>query len=100
MIKDKATKRIKMQMIYTAALYNIICAMKKHRIFDRFGFDVPKPDTEKITKVAKLIIFNEWVYSCKQTDWLCIDTDLPLTGYKPSAKLEAMLEHYINKVLE
>lgn len=36
--------------IYMAAMYNIISAMKGHRLFDRFGFDLPKTSSEKKVK--------------------------------------------------
>lgn len=100
MIKDKKASRKNSKMIYTVALYNILCAMKKHRIFERFGFNVPKPDIEKVKETTKLIIYAEWVYSYKHTDWLSVDTEQTLTGYKPPAELETILRHYINEVLE
>jgi hypothetical protein len=36
------TKRQYSRTLYAAALDNILCAMKGLRVFDRFGFDLPK----------------------------------------------------------
>jgi hypothetical protein len=55
-------KRRKARPIICAVAYdNIIAAMKKHRIFYRFGFDLPKQ--RKAAKVITMLQnYKEWFY--------------------------------------
>ncbi|HXB42304.1 MAG TPA: protein rep [Bacteroidia bacterium] len=100
MLKDKKASRKNSKFIYTVALHNILCAMKGHRIFERFGFNIPKPDKTKLRKITTLFVFQEWVYNAKSTDWLNENTEQPLTGYRPPPELSAFLEYFIDEVLE
>ena len=99
-IKDKTSAKKKTKNIYAAALYNILGAMKGHRIFERFGFNIPKPNKAKLKKVTALAVFQIWVYNIKNTDWLKEGTDQPLTYYKPPPELAAILEYFIDEVSE
>src|SRR5690606_16667125 len=45
--------------VYVKALNNILLAMKGKRIFDRFGFDLPKEDENHYTTDKVLVSFNE-----------------------------------------
>ena len=100
MNKDKKTKERKPGIIYAAALHNIIWAMKGHRIFERFGFNLPKLGTEKPNDVTELHSYKEWLYDIKSTDWISEDSTQPLTEYKPSPLLAAILENCVDEVLE
>lgn len=100
MIKDKNAPKRNPSVIYAAALHNVICAMKGHRIFERFGFNTPKADEVKLKTITKLIIYQEWLYDIKNTDWISEDSALPLTEYKPPSILAAILENCIDDKLE
>ncbi len=62
--KKKASRKM-----YMAAMYNIISAMKGHRLFDRFGFNLPKTTSKKESKMTKLIDYDNWIYNSSQADW-------------------------------
>ena len=66
-VLDKANKKQGRDM-YAAALDNIFCAMKSHRIFDRFGFNLPKQKKEG--KTTLLTVFEELHFDAKVADWV------------------------------
>lgn len=79
-VKDK-TKKGAPHYVYAAALYNIFVAMKGRRLFDRFGFDLPKELTQK-TRVKKQVSqYTEYKFNPKLNDWIDPNTDKALTGY-------------------
>lgn len=84
--------------LYAAALDNIFAAMKGNRIFDRFGFDLPK--MEKESKATVLSQYDEWEFDPKQFDWLQINDEHSLTGYLPPNELLNLLAYNIDKILE
>ena len=96
-VRDKANKKQGRDM-YAAALDNIFCAMKGHRIFDRFGFNLPKQP--KQIKTTLLTVFDEMHFDAKAADWFNPKTGKRLTGYLAEAGLLAHLENHINKDLE
>ncbi len=88
--------------IYVAVLYNIVMAMKGKRIFERFGFNLPKTNTIKpkggtITEVKHYI---KWKYDLKLLDWVGEDTDGLLTNYLPDYRLYYLLEYCMDVLLE
>ena len=85
--------------IYTSALHNIFSAMKGYRIFDRFGFNLPKCNYEK-PKATLLIQYEELIFDPKQADWLISETNNRLTGFIPEKELISLLENNIDLVLE
>lgn len=93
-MQNRAMKREESTM-YVAALYNIFDAMKGLRIFDRFGFDLPKEAKERIG--ARVVNdFYDWVFSPENFDWLNTENELTLTGYTPSNALRNILENNID----
>ena len=99
---DIAKKRETTQRdIYAAALFNIFVAMKGQRIFDRFGFNLPKnlTTTDK-TKLTYLTEYDEWKFDLKSFDWLNSANDERLTDFKPLDTLRNLLENRVNTQAE
>lgn len=84
--------------IYAAALDNIFKAMKGFRIFERFGFNLPKSQKESKTSVVNGAV--GWRFEVKAFDWVNDEIDLPLSGYVPSQELINLLTYSINTDLE
>jgi len=85
--------------IYVAALDNIFTAMKGVRIFERFGFDLPKDAQPKQSKATAIKEYYEWVYDANYFDWLNTENELTLSGYDPEAKLLDLLENCVDTAL-
>lgn len=85
-------------MIYARALDNILVAMKGKRIFERFGFNLPK-NTPPIANWKLVIDFENWIFSNNAADWINPDTGEALTGYLPPLELSYLLSECINKEL-
>jgi hypothetical protein len=86
-------------LIYIAAIDNIIDALEPHRVFDRFGFNLP-PTKKAKGNYTKLDVYKEWHFDIKKTDWLNVETAEPLSGYKPPPELSALLDYNINTYLQ
>ena len=86
--------------IYVAALDNIFNAMQGLRIFERFGFNLPKGTKHKNSKSAIAKEYYEWIYDLRYSDWLNSENELTLTGYEPEPKLLNLLEKNIDITLQ
>jgi hypothetical protein len=86
-------------LICLAAYDNIISAIKKRRIFERFGFNLPKKKKPK-SELKLIFDFKEWFYSSAFTDWVEVEGEQVLTGYSPTPELVEILEKKINIHLE
>lgn len=76
--------------VYVAAFHNIICAMEGHRVFDRFGFNLPKQNTKVCRKL--LIEYEELIFEPESFDWVDnFDGNKKLAHYFASPKLLAIL---------
>jgi hypothetical protein len=96
-LKKKSNKIIP-PTIYAYALDNILSAMKGHRLFDRFGFHLPKqPQKENTTKL--ITNYDKWVFSSTSTDWINPKTGECLTGYLQPLELSFLLNECIDKSL-
>lgn len=85
--------------IYARALYNIFNAMKGLRIFDRFGFDLPK--TKHKMRFPKVVVdYAEWVFDPTYQDWLNTENELNLTAFHADPALLYLLENKVDKHLE
>lgn len=81
--------------IYIAALNNIFNAMKGLRIFERFGFDLPKnPINKSLSSVAQ--DYKEWLFHPEYFDWLNVENGHNLTHYHPPSELLQLLENNID----
>lgn len=93
-LKKKSKQKITPK-IYARALDNILVAMKGKRIFERFGFNLPKqPEKESITKVV--FDFEDWIFPSDASDWINTKTGESLTGYLPTMELYNLLNECIN----
>jgi hypothetical protein len=73
--------------VYAAALDNILEAMKSYRLFERFGFNLPK--VEKVAE-AKTISEDQckaWEFDRSANDWINPETGEKLTGFAPPPQL-------------
>ena len=70
--------------------------MKGVRIFDRFGFNLPKQYSKKETNLTFLAKCDEWIFDTKSFDWLNTANDERLTDYKPIPTLLELLNNRIN----
>lgn len=94
-VKQKAKKGTP-HYVYAAALYNIFVAMKGRRLFDRFGFDLPKELTQK-TRIKKQVSqYTEYKFDPKLNDWTDPDTDNALTGYVLPYAIQDLLNNRID----
>lgn len=86
--------------IYARAILNIYKAMSGLRIFDRFGFNLPKtvPKKRQGARVVTDAVKFTFVPPCN--DWLSEEHEAPLTGYYPSASLIDILLNQIDTVNE
>jgi hypothetical protein len=82
--------------IYAAAMLNILQAFKKHRIFDRVGFNKPKTMLPTTYDLTMLEDAQSWSYDPYKLDWVSDQTDEVLTGYIMPMDLEWMLEHRVD----
>lgn len=85
-------------MIYAYALDNILTAMKDKRIFDRFGFNLPK-QTPKQPSFKLIDNFEKWIFSSFATDWINPNTGECLTGYLQRIQLSYLLNECIDITL-
>lgn len=96
---DNKSLNLKGGNINAAAMYNIIETMKGLRIFERFGFNLPKVKKEiPGSKVAGE--YSEWKYTRKYTDWQNTENELSLTGYIAPVQLVNLLKYNIDRELE
>jgi len=93
-LKKKARQK-GTRMIYARALYNILVAMKGKRIFERFGFNLPKQPSKGCTR--KLIEnYETWLFPKDGSDWINPETGETLTGFIQSSELAYLLSECIN----
>jgi len=92
-------KRSNNPTIYAAALHNIFVAMKGIRLFERFGFDLPKSNPCLIpARVTN--DYNEWVFTAEQHDWVSADSDDVLSSFQPKPGLMNLLDNNIDTMNE
>lgn len=96
---DKKGKGSVNNNLYAAALANIFNAMQGLRIFERFGFNLPK-EAQRETKLSVTKKYQEWEFNIGKFDWLNVQTDERLTNYLPPDQLRELLENRINISLD
>jgi hypothetical protein len=77
--------------IYISALHNILRAMKGLRLFERFGFNLPK--TQKETTIKELYEYDILVYDSKIGDWIDTESELRLSDYILPPELKEILDN-------
>ena len=87
-------------LLYASALYNILKAMEGHRLFDRFGFNLPKATRTKKRMTKELTQYEDWKHELSQKDWANVDTGGTLTNFLPPPGLITFLCENVNLELE
>jgi Replication protein len=83
--------------VYVSALDNIFTAMMGHRIFDRFGFNLPDEFKAKSSGQFKVLTqFDEWLYSPFAADWVSRETGAALSNYKIGSDLISILDNNLD----
>lgn len=87
----KSKKTVVKRDIYLAALYNIYDALDGMRIFDRFGFNLPKSDKIKSLSTTQILAdYEEWEFVATACDWKN-KFDETFADYSISSELENIL---------
>jgi plasmid rolling circle replication initiator protein Rep len=82
--------------VYAAALHNINEAMKGHRLFDRFGFNLPK-GSKLVPKGMQVVTNSETIeYNLQKQNWIDVETCERLTDFIPNASLSYILDNQID----
>ncbi len=97
---DKNTKGKMPPKIYIAAMINIYKAMKPYRLFERFGFNLPKQEKNGVKTVIPADQCKDFVYAPEVYDWVDTKNGEGLTGYAPSALLEWLLTENVDTDLQ
>lgn len=92
---DKRIREKSKRSIYIKALYSIVVAFHKIRVFEHFGFK-PKKSAKPTYPAQVLTDFETYNYSPTQRDWMNETGVKPLTGYIPPDELIEILEKRIN----
>jgi hypothetical protein len=87
------------QHYYVAALHNILSVMSRHRIFNRFGFQLPKVGRKR--KKYTIIEFNKkYLFDSKSHDWINTNTKKPLASFKIKKELEEIFRRKIDTITQ
>jgi hypothetical protein len=71
--------------------------MQGHRVFERFGFNLPKKNTPKGGKRTTVTEYEELIFDGTQFDWVNPGTGEIFTGYIPEPQLMEILENNIDR---
>jgi len=93
---DKKVRKCGSGKIYLLALNNIFNAMKGLRIFERFGFNLPKRNQEDVSTVNILTNYEHWSFLISCYDWVNVENGELLTEYRPPGILIEMLKNNID----
>jgi hypothetical protein len=81
-------------------LDNILEAMKGHRIFERFGFNLAKSVNQIVNNIQLVTEYENWTYNASVSDWVNNEEDEVLSGYYAPEELLQMLEFQVDVELE
>lgn len=82
--------------LYVAALYNIFVAMKGRRLFERFGFNLPRQTANKQRIKKQVDNYTEYRFNPKLNDWTNVETSQQLSNYVLPPELNDLLENRID----
>ncbi len=71
-------------------------SVSENRIFDRFGFDLPKAINILKKEPSKVTFYNNWEFDDTVSDWIDPQSGKRLTGFSPSGELIELLENKID----
>ena len=72
--------------------------MSGKRIFDRFGFNLPKRDAA--SKAKLLTEYDRWTFQPGCADWVNAETGEMLISYQITNELKEILAHRIDTILD
>ncbi len=75
-------------------------ALEGHRVFERFGFNLPKNNKPKGGKRTTVTEYEELIFDATQFDWVNPATGEIFTGYIPEWQLMAILDNNIDTVAQ
>lgn len=83
--------------IYVAALHTIVRAMRDIRVFERFGFNLPK-ELKRETKKQVISEYDPFEYDPKYMDWVDREGAELLLGYRPTRELLYLIDKKIDTI--
>ena len=83
--------------IHVRAMDTILAAFKGKRLFDRFGFNLPKAAAKETLGLRVAEDGQEWVFDTKELEWLNAEHEAPLSGYAGQDELRGFLEGCIDR---
>jgi plasmid rolling circle replication initiator protein Rep len=89
--EDEPVRQKNSVVLYVKAFYNILVAMKTHRLFGSFGLKIPKTDKGEKTQSKTTTDHEKWIYNPKSFDWENMLTKEKLNDYEPSDELVQLL---------
>lgn len=89
-------KGVRTHKIYVSAFDNINAAMNGLRLFERFGFNLPKERTLKDAKYTAVFQFEKWKFEIAHTDWFSEDIEAGLSGFI----IQSLLRHQLNDSMD
>lgn len=81
--------------IYAAAMLNILTSLKGLRLFERFGFNLPKESNKQSVGASVVQDYEDWIFTPEKHDWLN-DKGKQLSNYIPDPQLLEILHNYID----
>lgn len=85
--------------VYAAAMDNIFAAMKPHRIFERFGFNLSNTGKAGTVNLVPESECQEYTYAVEMPDWINAKTGKGLADYTPTALLLWLLTENVDTEL-
>lgn len=95
----KAASEGSCRRVYVLALYNILEAMSGHRLFDRFGFNLPEIDDSK-SEPKEVSDYESFTFTPYVLDWVNESTGEQLGKYVPAKELLGFLIDSIERDTE
>ncbi|MBS1684468.1 MAG: protein rep [Bacteroidetes bacterium] len=83
--------------VYAAAFDRIVTAMQGRRLFERFGFVLPKQQKRKGGNPTQLQQYQRLVYDSTISDWMDAETSELISGYKPDPEILGLLENQMDR---
>jgi len=84
--------------VYALALYNILSAFERHRLFERFGFNGPK-QIKKDNRLSMVVDYDIYYWDISKADWIGSQGQ-NLTDYVICPKLHYLINEGVNTELE
>lgn len=98
-LKKKASGKVS-PFVYASALDNILTAMEGRRIFDRFGFNLPRAEPTQAKAQNFSTTYEEWAFLPAQSDWINEETGETLSGFQLSTELREIINKNVDTELQ